>query len=307
MNVIDTILQHFPLSRDEIAHLIHTAPSRYKVHEIEKRNGRGKRVIAQPTAEIKLLQRFLLQKFVSNLPVSGAAIAYRAGHGIIDHASVHAKNKYLLKLDFKDFFPSIRAGDFVKHLYKYSDLKTEDAKALSRLFFWRPKGQRALFLSIGAPSSPTISNTLMFDFDMKLIEFCVKNGITYTRYADDLALSTDHPYVLAEAHKFVVTLCESIRSPKLLLNDTKTVFTSKKHHRQLTGLTLSNNGKASIGRNKKREIRAMAHHYKLGKLKPEDLSRLRGWLAFTMSIDKAFVKTIEELIGSDRFSQLMQG
>lgn len=307
MNVIDTILQHFPLGRDEIARLIRTAPSRYKVHEIEKRNGRGKRVIAQPTAEIKLLQRFLLQKFVADLPVSGAAKAYRTGQGIVDHASVHATNRYLLKLDFKDFFPSIRAGDFVKHLYKYSGLKTEDAKALSRLFFWRPKGQRALLLSIGAPSSPAISNTLMFDFDIKLIEYCVKNGIAYTRYADDLALSTNHPDILTEAHKFVITLCESIRSPKLLLNDAKTVFTSKKHHRQLTGLTLSNDGKASIGRNKKREIRAMAHHYKFGKLKLEDLSKLRGWLAFTMSIDKAFVKTIEELIGSDRFRQLMQG
>lgn len=305
MIVIDTILQEFPLSRDEILRLIRTAPSRYKVHDIEKRNGRGKRTIAQPTAEIKLLQRFLLQKFVARLPVSDAAKAYRSGQGIADHASVHAKNRYLLKLDFKDFFPSIRAGDFVKHLYKYSLLKTEDAKALSRLFFWRPKGQRTLLLAIGAPSSPAISNTLMFDFDMKLVEYCTQKGITYTRYADDLALSTNQPNILTEAHKYVISLCTSIRSPKLVLNDEKTVFTSKKHHRQLTGLTLSNEGTASIGREKKREIRAMAHHYKLGKLKPEDLSKLRGWIAFAMSIDNAFVSTIRTMVGSESFNKLM--
>jgi retron-type reverse transcriptase len=306
MNVIDTILQSFPLSREELLRLIRTAPSRYKVHEIEKRNGRGKRTIAQPTAEIKLLQRFLLQKYIASLPVSGAAKAYRTGQGIIDHASAHAKNRYLLKLDFKDFFPTIKAGDFLKHLYKYSDLNSEDAKVLSRLFFWRPKGQRSLLLSIGAPSSPAISNTLMFDFDTKLIEYCAANEITYTRYADDLALSTNKPNILAEAHKFVMSLCKSLRSPKLLLNEEKTVFTSKKHHRQLTGLTLTNEGKASIGRDKKREIRAMAHHYKLGKLKSEDLSKLRGWIAFTLSIDKAFVQTIETMIGSDDFRKLMK-
>jgi len=307
MKVINTILQDFPLSRDEIEHLIRTAPSRYKVHEIQKRNGRGKRIIAQPTAEIKLIQRFLLQKFVANLPVSTAAKAYRNGQGIIDHASAHAKSRYLLKLDFKDFFPSIRASDFVKHLYKYSDLKSEDAKALSRIFFWRPKGQRSLFLSIGAPSSPAISNTLLFEFDARLIEYCSDNGIAYTRYADDLALSTNKPNILTEAHNYVVSLCASIRSPKLLLNDEKTVFTSKKHHRQLTGLTLSNDGKASIGREKKREIRAMARHYQLGKLNPDDHSTLRGWIAFTMSIDQAFVNTIRTMIGENSFRKLMQG
>jgi len=308
MNVIETILHDFPLGRQEVELLIQTAPARYKVHEIEKRNGRGKRTIAQPTAEIKLLQRYLLDRYVVKLPVSEAAKAYRLGHGIADHASPHAKNRYLLKLDFKDFFPSIRSVDFIKHLRKYSaNLSTEDEKALSRVFFWRPQGQRNLVLSIGAPSSPAISNTLMFDFDSTVIEYCNKNGITYTRYSDDLALSTNEPNVLGEAHKFVVSLCSVLKTPRLTLNDEKTVFTSRKHHRQLTGLVLSNAGTASIGREKKRSIRAMAHHYKQGKLAPEDYAKLRGWLAFTMSIDREFVKTIETMIGQVAFQKLMQG
>ena len=142
MNVIETVLHEFPLGLQEVERLIRTAPSRYKVHEIEKRNSRGKRTIAQPTAEIKLLQRYLVERYISNLPVSDAAKAYRLNHNILDHAYPHANNQYLLKLDFKDFFPSIRAVDFIKHLRKYSTLSREDAKTLSRVFFWRPKGQR---------------------------------------------------------------------------------------------------------------------------------------------------------------------
>lgn len=307
MNVIETILHDFPLGQQEVERLVRTAPARYKVHEIEKRNGRGKRTIAQPTAEIKLLQRYLVDRYVAKLPVSEAAKAYRIGHGIFDHASPHARNQYLLKLDFKDFFHSIRAMDFIKHLRKYSALSAEDARVLSRVFFWRPKGQRTLVLSIGAPSSPAISNTLMFDFDLAVIEHCTKNGITYTRYADDLALSTNEPNVLGDAHKFIAALCCGIKNPRLTLNDEKTVFTSKKHHRQLTGLVLSNSGTASIGREKKRSIRAMAHHYKQGKLAPEDYAKLRGWLAFTMSVDREFVKTIETMIGQVAFQKLMQG
>jgi RNA-directed DNA polymerase len=308
MNVLEIILQDFPLGKNELLRLIRTAPSRYKVHEIEKRNGRGKRVIAQPTAEIKLLQRFLLERYVQQLPVSEAAMAYRHGLGIADHALPHAKNKYLLKLDFKDFFPSIRAIDFIKHLRRYAaEVTSDDAKVLSRVFFWRPKGQRALLLSIGAPSSPAISNTLMYDFDSEVLRYCVDHGITYTRYADDLALSTNQPNVLADAHKFVSDWCVRMKHPRLTLKEEKTVYTSRKHHRQLTGLVLSNNGTASIGREKKRLIRAMAHRYGLGGLSPEDCSKLRGWIAFSMSVDQAFVATIEKLIGSERFQKLMRG
>lgn len=307
MSVIETILEGFPLSRAELLYLIRTAPSRYKVHEIEKRNGRGKRTIAQPTAEIKLLQKFLLKKYIDKLPVNDAAKAYRAGRGIIDHASAHAGNRYLLKMDFKDFFPSLMAVDFIKHLHKYSDLSSVDARYLSRIFFWRPKGERALRLSIGAPSSPAISNALMLDFDTKLQDYCDKCGIKYTRYADDLALSTSQPNILFDAQKFVASMCHNTRHPKLVINDEKTVFTSKKHHRQLTGLTLSNDGRASLGRDRKREIRAMAHHYEQGRLSPEEISKLRGWIAFSISIDTAFVQTIEKLIGDEAFKKLMRG
>lgn len=306
MAVIETILQTYPLSRAEVERLIRTAPARYKVHEIEKRNGRGTRTIAQPTAEIKLLQRLMLQQFVDKLPVSEAAKAYRKGLGILDHALPHANNRYLLKLDFQNFFPSIRAVDFVKHLHQYSKIDAEDAKILARLFFWRPRGQRQLILSIGAPSSPAISNTLMFDFDVKLIEYCAKSGVIYTRYADDLAFSTNQPNVLSDAHKYVSLLCKSMKSPRLTLNEEKTVYTSKKHSRQLTGLVLTNDGRASIGRERKRLIRAMVHHYKAGRLKPEDRSKLRGWIAFTMSVDADFIKSIATMIGEEGFTALMK-
>lgn len=307
MQVIQSILQEYPLSPLEVALLIRTAPSRYKVHEIEKRNGRGKRTIAQPTAEVKLVQRLMVDEVIKKLPISDAAMAYRSGHGILDHALPHANHQYLLKLDFKDFFPSIRAADFVRHLIKYSKIDRDEAKLLARLFFWRPKGQRQLILSIGAPSSPAISNTIMFDFDVRLIEYCKKAGITYTRYADDLALSTNTPNLLSNAYKFVLELCGEIKSPHLTLNEEKTVFTSKKYHRQLTGLTLSNDGKASVGRERKRLIRAMAYRYKTGVLPLEEHSKLRGWLSFILSVDKLFVESISLMIGEENYAKLMNG
>jgi RNA-directed DNA polymerase len=306
MNVIELISSQFPLSSLETSQLIKTAPSRYKVHEIDKRNGRGKRTIAQPTAEIKVLQRFLVEAAIPDLPIHEAAKAYRKDHSIIDHALPHAKKHYLLKLDFKNFFPSIKATDFIAHLRRQTTLSQEDIRLLARIFFWRPRGQRKLILSIGAPSSPYISNTLLFDFDTRLGEYCEANEIVYTRYADDLALSTDRADILKAAHAYVREICTKGKHPQLELNEEKTVYTSKKHHRELTGLTLSNDGRASIGREKKRLVRSMTYNFSKGELDVEDHSKLRGWIAFAMSIDQDFVRTLVDMIGNEAFERLMR-
>lgn len=307
MSVITKIVHSLPLSQDEAKLLLWTAPSRYKVHLIEKRSGRGKRTIAQPTAEIKILQRLMVDQYIVKLPVSDAATAYRKGLGIVDHARAHAGNAYLLKLDFENFFPSIRGVDFLRHLKKYSDVEGDDAKLLARLFFWRPRGQRDLLLSIGAPSSPAISNTLLFDFDNAVIRFCRERDVVYTRYADDMAFSTNVPHVLNEILRLVTELCGQLKYPKLTLNAEKTVFSSKKHNRRLTGLVLTNGGKASLGRERKRSLRSMAAHYAKGDLPSDEHGKLRGWIAFSMSVDDLFVKSIERMIGSECFSRLMKG
>jgi hypothetical protein len=61
---------------------------------------------------VKALQYWVISNFLSRFPVHPAATAYRIGKNIADNARPHAHNRFLLKLDFKDFFPSIRAIDF---------------------------------------------------------------------------------------------------------------------------------------------------------------------------------------------------
>lgn len=307
MKLIERLLDAFPFSRREIDLLINTAPYRYKVHNIEKRNGRGKRLIAQPTAELKIVQRWLVTSYLRDLPVHDAAIAYRANRSILDHAKKHADGRYLLKLDFENFFPSIRAEDFRLHLATHLAMELPEQVALGRLLFRDDREKPGLTLSIGAPSSPYISNSIMFGFDQELEDFCSKIDVKYSRYADDLALSTNTPNILNEVKEFVDVLCERMPYPRLKLNEAKTVFASKKHRRQLTGLVLSNDGSASIGRERKREIRAMAHRFSENMLEAEDVAKLRGLISFVMSIDKKYIESIKRMLGNDEFRKLMGG
>lgn len=305
MILMDILSKRLPLSRSELMLLILTAPNRYKVHTIEKRHGRGNRLIAQPTAEVKIIQTITQKYLKAKLPVHECAKAYQPNTSIKHHASPHASKRYLLKIDFKDFFPSIKSEDFCLHLERHVAIDRESIEMFTNIFFWRPKITKDLVLAIGAPSSPWLSNTILFEFDTRVLEYCNDAEIVYTRYADDLALSTNNPGVLIKAFAIIRSICAELTYPRLTINEEKTVFTSKKFNRTLTGLVLSNDGSVSIGRDRKREIRALAKNYDKGEIDAEKIAYLHGILAFTLSIDRSFNVSIERMIGTIKYRRLM--
>jgi hypothetical protein len=46
-------------------------------------------------------------------------MAYRNGLSISSNANQHINNDFLLKMDFKDFFPSLMPKDLIDHIEKY--------------------------------------------------------------------------------------------------------------------------------------------------------------------------------------------
>jgi RNA-directed DNA polymerase len=89
-----------------LARIIQTAPLRYKLFEIPKKSG-GMREVAQPAREVKAIQRWIIREIGPSLPVHTCAMAYRDGLSILQNAEAHAASRFMLKLDFTSFFPSI--------------------------------------------------------------------------------------------------------------------------------------------------------------------------------------------------------
>ncbi len=75
---------------------------------------------------------------------------------------------------------------------------------------------------------------------------------------------------------------------RIAINKLKTVFSSKGNNRHVTGVTLTNDNKLSIGRDRKRTISALIHKYKIGILSEDDKLHLKGLLAFSMSVEPEF-------------------
>ncbi|SOB94429.1 retron St85 family RNA-directed DNA polymerase [Thalassospira xiamenensis] len=282
MQPSNLICKRFMMSKAELYHYANTCPHRYKTYSIDKRSG-GKRKISQPSRDLKAVQRFVLSEYLEKrLVIHSSAKAYRVGVSIVDNAKEHVAQKYLLKMDFSNFFPSILSSDFMKLLRRDKIVDSEEeVKLLSKIFFMNDSG--SLRLSIGSPGSPSISNAIMYDFDEVISKKSIDNSIFYTRYSDDITFSTNEKDILFSWPNVVSDVLRGIDFPKLKINTDKTKFSSKKFNRHVTGITLANQGYLSIGREKKRLIRARVHNAM--NLDDEEILSLSGDISFACQVE----------------------
>lgn len=265
-----------------------SASHEYKTYQIAKRSG-GFRKIHHPSKRLKAVQRWLVANVISSLPVHDAARAYREGHSIFENAEAHARSRFLLRMDLKDFFPSIKKADVKKYigdrLRLFLGWICEDIELFCHLVC------RKSALTIGAPTSPALSNVICYDMDVQLNTLCANNGVTYTRYADDLFFSTSQPNVLRGLEKDVLRIISKLEMPKeLAVNASKTRHSSKRGTRRVTGIILGSDGRPHVGRKLKRRIRALIH--KFASLDASTRASLAGTLAYVIGFDPQFENSL---------------
>ena len=282
------------------------APVRYKEYRIRKRNGDW-RPVSQPAREVKLLQRALVTLLLSKLPVHDSATAYRTGVGIEENARRHSGTGPILKMDFKQFFPSITAKDWARYCRDNGCLADPvDIELTSRLLFRRRPRTTVLRLAIGAPSSPVLSNVLLYDFDVAVSEAVAKDKVTYTRYADDLTFSAARTGNLNGVEKAVRKVLKGLIYPRLTVNEDKTTYATRKYRRSVTGLVLANQGQVTIGRSRKRLISAAVNRARNGLLDFDQLRSLCGTLAFVNAVEPDFLDRLRARYGVETISAVQR-
>lgn len=306
-NLRDRLFNFLPISESQLNVLIVRSPYIYKKYTIPKKSG-GSREIAQPARATKFIQNLLIEILLNELPVHESVTAYRKGSSIKLNALAHAKNPYLSKFDFKDFFTSIQGSDIKAHIQRSlpHTFSSQDLDDIMRIICKKTEYRDGFNLSVGAPSSPLISNTILFEFDSLVSDWCKEKGFIYTRYADDLSFSTKVRGLTSLLEPFLIEVLTSLDYPKLELNSKKTIHLSKKHQRRVTGLILNNDGVVSLGRDKKRLISSMIHKYSLDKLGESDIPRLQGYLGLAKDVDPTFVVSMNHKYGSAIITKLFK-
>jgi RNA-directed DNA polymerase len=246
-----------------------------------------------------------LHQVLQELPVHLNATAYKAGASIRDNAQRHTNSRVILKLDFHEFFNSVKVSDWRAYAgIRFPNWSDEDLVFSILVLFWGEGGYQPSCLAIGAPTSPLLSNVLMHQFDILLTEYADENELRYTRYADDMTFSTagflDKNAVI---QKVGLSLSE-IESPRLRLNPEKTRLASKATMRQVTGIVITNDQKISLGWKRKRIISSMVHHAIRGDLEDTNLLRLKGLLAFAEDIEPTFVAMLARKYGEPQLNTI---
>lgn len=305
MSYLDELAAYLDKSVPYLIRNYISAPRAYKVFYIKKKNSSEKREVAQPSKELKEIQRAIVKTLLENIPIHGCAKAYMKNLSILDNAMPHKNNGFLLKMDFRDFFPSIKPSDLIYFLERNGvALGTFESTIITNYLFWRRKGERKLSLCIGAPSSPVISNIIMHDIDREISAYCESEDVLYTRYADDLTFSAVSREKLEKVYSFISNLVTRNEHPKLLINKEKTRYIGKGRSKRVTGVVITHDGGLGVGRYLRKKIRAMIYLYSQNKLKREDVPYLHGMLSHINNIEHDYYIKLKGQYGSHLFSAL---
>ncbi len=219
----------------------------YNHFTIPKKSG-GRRAISSPKTKLRAAQSRLLETVLSRLPIHEAAMAFRAKVNIADNAWRHAGAAVVLRLDLKDFFPSITFRR-VKRLFESIGYNEGVATLFTLLTTEAPRTRMSLdgktyfvalserFLPQGACTSPALTNALCRRLDARLSGAAQRYGFIYTRYADDLVFSA--PDAKAPVLALRDLAARIIADEKFEINPEKTAIMRRHRRQSVTGLVIN--------------------------------------------------------------------
>jgi len=309
----DLISRYTGIAPTKIDNIVSKAPASYKTYEIQKKNG-GYREINHPAKETKTLQYALIEILFKKLEVHPIAMAYKRGVAspAKKNADLHKDYEYSLRVDFEDFFPSIKPQNIISivkdsNLQEKYEFEDSDFQYLTNICFRKTYIRNYRFgLAVGAPSSPIISNIVMFEFDRLLEDMSkdVDEDSTVTRYADDIIFSTDKKGLCKEFHDNIEAKLNEQELLDLDLNQDKTAFMSRGTKRVITGLVITNDGNVSIGYDKKEKIKRLVYKSSKNELEDDDILSLKGYLAYIQDVEPSFFDKLVIKYGSETIDNI---
>ncbi len=213
----------------------------YHTVQLPKKSG-GARTLSVPDDLLKSIQRKITEVLLMPMPVSGYAKAYGYGCSTTRNARCHVGKKVVLKLDILHFFDSVRYST-VKDLAFPKEIYEEKLRILLTMLCYYKDG-----LPQGAPSSPAITNIVLYGFDEKIGRWCQDRSISYTRYCDDMTFSGDFC-----PEDVVIFVGSELKKLGFLLNEQKTRIQYSFQQQKVTGIVV--NEKLSIPSKDRRKLR----------------------------------------------------
>lgn len=269
------------LSFRRFAYIVYVIPGtlKYRQFNLPKRS-RGERLIEAPRWPLLRIQHALRPLVDELYRPRGVVHGFLKERSILTNARVHLKARWVLSLDLQDFFHSVTFGRIKGRLEANPfNLTAPIAHALANAACVSGR------LPQGGALSPVLSNMVADRLDGELSRLCRKFRCRYTRYADDITISTGaskFPHALAhldDSERPTLIIGDALRSViesnDFKLNESKSRLSGRGNRQEVTGLIV--NEKLNVPRTFVRQIRAMMHAWeKFGREAAEE-EHLTKW------------------------------
>lgn len=268
---LSSLEQDLGVSAETLYAVSNNLGKHYRKAKLPKKNG-GFRNLSVPDEVLKSIQKRIAEVLLIHSPTSWYAKAYRFGSSTLRNAKHHVGKQVVLKLDILHFFDSIRYSTVKDNVFP-EEIYAEPLRILLTMLCYYKDS-----LPQGAPSSPAITNIILYEFDEQLGQWCRERGIAYTRYCDDMTFSGD--FEPLEVIRYVRL---ELKKMGFLLNEQKTRIQRPGQQQTVTGIVV--NEKLSIPADYRRKLRQelyycrkfgiQEHMQKIGLGIPEDTYRMR--------------------------------
>ncbi|MCU7803138.1 MAG: reverse transcriptase family protein [Candidatus Thiodiazotropha sp. (ex Lucinoma borealis)] len=263
--------------------------------------------ILRPSTKLGKYLRFLNSFVFEFADVNDSVVhSYRRGKNTYSAIVKHADSNYFFKTDIQDFFYSITTEDIKSILDRNLDNTPisdigDHKDCILRLVSINNT------LPVGLPTSPTISNTFLYAFDNMLESYCQENDIVYTRYSDDIILSSGERGRLDNISTIISGYLKEYASSELELNPSKTKYTHKGNKVKLLGIVILPCGLVTIDAKEKKQLEILLHFYSNDKEKyfnylkkhfNSKSSTVSGKLNYISTIDKLYLNKLRKKYGN---------
>ena len=276
--------------------------SLYREFHIPKKSG-GLRKIDAPNDELKEALRELVTLFVVTFGAlyHTSAYAYVSGRCTVDAVKRHQANasKWFLKTDFSNFFGSTTLEFTMRMLsmiFPFSEVaslpdgKENLEKALSLGFLDGGLPQ-------GTPLSPMLTNLISIPIDHRLAQYFSDRHMVYTRYADDILVSSQVNFRFTEVVAYINKVVREEFGAPWFIKPQKTRYGSSAGKNWNLGVMLNKDNEITIGHAKKKQFKAMIHNYltdyKRGiQWDLTDVQTFQGLMSYYLMIERPYIMHI---------------
>lgn len=267
----------------------------------------NKREIHIPNKKLKTFHSFLKLFLLEHLDINEDVVfSYRKGVNVVDAVSKHAHSKYFFQTDIKNFFNSIDEDlvreTLLRNIEKcpISDIR-ENADKLVKILTINNS------VPIGFSTSPLLSNSCLFIFDNMLQDYCRKRSLIFSRYSDDIIISSSEKHLLIEVENYISQLLTETTENKLSINTAKSKHTQTGNKIKLLGMVILPNGKVSVDIKFKKDTEVKLHFYLTNKDKFNEVAgpdlesaieKISGHLNYYNTVDPSYLDKLRKKYGA---------